>query len=201
MELKEYLAIFRKNFRIFAAIIVVFLLAGVFFPLLQPLEFKSSLTLNVTRKGAQQTGDYKYDGFYRLQADERFADTVVRWLGSPKIAAGILENAGINTSDWTLKRLTRYFQVQRLSSQIINVTYVTADSELAKKTAKAIIESINRNSEELNKLQQEESWFLVIGENPIIRENKINWIFSGLIFLCAGIFIGTWVVFLKHYLE
>lgn len=201
MELREYVAIFKKKSKLFIAVVALSLLAGALYQLFQPLGFKSSLTLNVTRKGSQETGDYKFDDFYRLQADERFADTVVRWLESPRIATDILVNSGADGSQMTIRQLARYFRAQRLSSQMIKVTYSVADAGLAKKMAKSILTVLNNNTDKLNELQHEESWFVVVGEDPIIKESKAALSSTMLICLLAGIFIGSWAVFIKHYLE
>lgn len=201
MELREYVAIFKKKSKLFITVVALLLLAGVLYQLFQPLGFKSSLTLNVTRKGSQETGDYKFDDFYRLQADERFADTVVRWLESPRIAADILAASGVDESRLTLRQLGRYFRAQRLSSQMIKVTYFANDAGLAKKLSKSILTVLNNNSDKLNEMQHEESWFIIVGENPIVKESKVGLFSTMLICLLAGIFIGSWAVFIKHYLE
>lgn len=201
MEFKEYAAIFKKKNKLVIIAVALALLAGVFYQLIQPLGLKAVLTLNVTRKGSQETGDYKYDDFYRLQADERFADTVVRWLESPRIAADILAASGIDESRLTLRQLGRFFRAQRLSSQVVKITYSASDTGLAKKLSKSAIAVLNKNAGKLDELQNEKSWFIVVGEDPVVRENKADWLSTMLICLLAGIFIGSWWVLIRHYLE
>lgn len=201
MEFKEYLIIFKKNIRTFIVTVAVMAVLGGVYYFLQPLNFKSVLTLNVTRKGAQQTSDYKYDDFYRLQADERFADTVVRWLESPRIATDILVAAEIEAAPLTLQQLGRYFRAQRLSSQTIKVAYTTTDAKLAKKIATSLVAVLNNNTDNLNKLQNEESWFILTGEDPIIRENRASFPLAMSISLAVGLFFGVWAVFIRHYLK
>lgn len=201
MEFKEYLTIFKKNIRTFILTVAVMAVLGGVYYFLQPLNFKSVLTLNVTRKGAQQTSDYKYDDFYRLQADERFADTVVRWLESPRIATDILVAAEIEAAPLTLRQLGRYFRAQRLSSQTIKVAYTTTDAKLAKKITTSLVAVLNNNTDNLNKLQNEESWFILTGEDPIIRENRASFPLAMSISLAVGLFFGVWAVFIRHYLK
>jgi uncharacterized protein involved in exopolysaccharide biosynthesis len=201
MELKEYFAIFKKHFWLFLFVIAMFVTAGALFQLFHPLSYKSSLTLNVTRIGAQQTGDYKYDDFYRLQADERFADTVVRWLGSPRVAVDIYNESKITTEGLSSRKLSRIFKARRLSSQVIEVSYVTKDIKTAQGVAGAVVKVINQETEKLNELQKEESWFTIAAEEPVIRENKWPWeiviLFSALI----GIFVGCWAVLIRYYIK
>jgi len=201
MELKEYLAIFKKHFWPFLFVIALLITAAVLFQLFRPLSHKSSLTLNVTRIGAQQTGDYKYDDFYRLQADERFADTVVRWLGSPRVVVDIYNESKITTEGLSSRKLSRIFKARRLSSQVIEVSYITKDVKTAQGIAEAVVKIINQETEKLNELQKEEAWFTIAAEEPVIRENKWPWEVALLASLLLGIFFGFWAVLIRHYLE
>lgn len=201
MELKEYLAIFKKHFKVFIAVTVIFIAAGIIFQITQPLRYKTSLTLNVTRNNIQPTSDYRYDDFYRLQADEKFADTIVRWLESPGVSADIYNDSGISTTGLTTWQLERIFKAERLSSQVISVTYITSDAKTAQNLAKSIAKIVNRESDNLNKLQKEESWFTVVSNEPVIRDNRwpLPIVFSASLLL--GIFFGIWAVLIRHYLK
>jgi capsular polysaccharide biosynthesis protein len=199
MDLKEYLKIFRKNFKIFAITVVVFILAGSAFQLFKEKNFKTSLNLNITRIGKQQTENYKYDDFYRLQADERFADTVVRWLGSPRIAADIYREAGISADNLSQRELSGIFNAKRLSSQMIEVNFTSNNQKAAEKISEAIIKITNRETENLNKDQKEEAWFTILGSEPIIKINTYKNSFVFAISLLVGIFVGIWTVYIKHY--
>jgi len=201
MELKEFIQIFKKNIKTFLFVVLMILGAGMVFQLTKPVSYKTSLTINVTRTGTQETQDYKYDSFYRLQADERFADTVIRWLGSPRIATDIYDDAGMDTDRLNEKQLSRIFRAQRLSSQVINVSYINRDSSSGKKLSESIVKILNRETEELNKTQKEEAWFKIIANKPLIKKTGLELVKTSLIFLALGIFIGIWTVFIKHYWE
>ncbi len=122
MEFKEWLDIFRKRTRMMITVILGCIAVGVLWYVFQPRGLAADLTLNVTRIGSQETSDYKYDDFYRLQADERFADTVVRWLGSPRIVSDIYSTAHLDADSLGLSGLNKAFKSERLSSQMIRVT-------------------------------------------------------------------------------
>jgi capsular polysaccharide biosynthesis protein len=201
MELKEYVNIFRKNARAFVITILVVVVAGLLFNFLRPLNYNSILTLNITRIGIQQTPDYRYDDFYRLQADEKFSDTVVRWLSSPRIATDILNDSKITTSGLSVWSISRFFKAERLSSQVIQVSYVANNSTTAQNISQSVLKIINTETEKLNQDQKEASWFKVLGGNPVVKENKFNWGITFLAALLLGIFFGIWVVMIKHYLE
>ncbi len=199
MEFKEYIQIFNKHFKLFLLVVVLIVIAGVVFRISKPANFKSSLTLNITRTGTQQTDDYKYDYFYRLQADERFADTVVRWLGSLRIVTDIYNEAKITTAGLSNRKLSKAFKAQRLSSQLIQVSYITSNSKTAEKLSESIVSILNKQTEELNKLQKNEAWFKILGSYPVVKENKPDLKFVIIISILLGAFLGIWAVFIRHY--
>lgn len=191
MELKEYIIIFKKHFNFFLLIVALAVAAGIIFQIARPLNYKAHLTLNVTREGSQKTEDYKYDDFYRLQADERFADTVVRWLGTPGIAADICKKTNLESD--------RKFKARRLSSQMIEVTYIAPNIKNAQDLANSTIEILNQETKKLNEYQKNESWFKILGSQPIVAENKFVLWKLLLVSLLTGIFIGGWAVLIRHY--
>jgi capsular polysaccharide biosynthesis protein len=201
MELKEYLAIFKKNFKLFIIIVGLFVAAGILFQFFRPLSYEAILNLNITRTGKQETGDYRYDSFYRLQADERFADTVVRWLGTPSVSEKVFQKSGISAGEIGAKSLSKFFSARRMSSQLVTVEYSARDIQTVKIFAASIAEVINSEAEKLNEDQREESWFKVVASEPIIRQNVVSWQNILLFSLLAGIFAGFWAVLIRHYIS
>ena len=114
MELREYIAIFNKYQKTFLITLVLCVTIGVGTYVLQPVRYATEVMLNVTRKGVQQTTDYRYDDFYRLQADEKFGETIVEWLKNPRIATDIYSSAGMAVNDLSLKHRTRIFKSEKL---------------------------------------------------------------------------------------
>ena len=201
MDLKEYILIFKKNSKSFLAIVFLFIILGALLQFFRPPSYKASLNLNVTRTGTQETSDYKFDDFYRLQADERFADTIVRWLESPRVAVDILSDARIDTGEMTERRLSRYFKAQRFSSQFIRVTFSAGNAETAGKISESAIKILNRETQALNEGLEKEGWFKIIGGEPVVKRSGWNWPITILFSVLAGIFLGFWAMLIKHYLS
>ncbi|MFH0969105.1 MAG: hypothetical protein V1804_01220 [Patescibacteria group bacterium] len=203
MDLKNYLKIFWKN--IFLFLITVFIIVGAgagykAYKNSKPIDYQVYLLINITRSGIQSTPDYRYDDFYRLQADERFADTVVRWLESPRIVTDIYTETGIPSGDIGIRDLSKIFKVKRVSSQTVELKFNTANVRLAQDISESVSKIINREAKKLNESQKEDNWFRVIGEEPVIKENKIPWKNVLSISAVIGIFLGIWTVLIKHYL-
>lgn len=200
MELKEYLQIIKKYKNLFTAIIVGVMAVALVYFYFRPISYATSLTLNITRSGVQDSQDYKYDDFYRLQADEKFAETIVEWLKSPRVEEDILKKSGVDTKNYNLKKLTKSIKAEKRSSQIVAVSFSSVDQKTSQNIAEAISIVIFENTANLNKNQKENTWFEIIAKDPVIKINKT----SPLVFLIAlivGIFLGFWAVMIKHYFE
>lgn len=203
MDLKNYLKIFLKNWFWFLAVIAIMIGAGLGFVQYKnsrPVTYQISLLLNVTRSGIQETQDYRYDDFYRLQADERFADTVVRWIGTPRIATDVFNENGMVSGDISIKELSGFFKAKRLSSQAIEVNFSAKSAREAQDISESLVKVINQEIKQLNQFQKEDSWFKIIGDEPVIKEYKADRRNILTIFSVLGIFLGIWAVMIKHYL-
>lgn len=201
MELREIVLLFRKDAKVFFGIIAAFLLVGVLLFLFQGGGYNVSMTLNVTRDSSIDVSDYAYDAFYRLQADERFADTVVRWLQSPSVVSEIFSNAQIDTSSWSLHKLKRALDPERLSSQVIAVNFSSATPQEAIAVSHATSQMINDLSQELNKQQNESAWFIVLSEEPIVKPHQQSFISLIVIMGILGLFVAFWSVIIRHYMS
>lgn len=205
MELREFLKIFIKYKKSFFGMILIFILSGVTYFFLQPENFKTSLTLNISRSSQFiESQEYAYDDFYRLQADERFADTVVRWLDSPRVVENILREAGfinLNNQNLSDKQLRGFFTAKRMSSQVIDLTFITTNVSQATELADAIKMNLNSETEKLNEKQKQEGWFIILGDEPVITSNE-----KGLLFLVAlsgmtGLFVAFFITMFRFYWE
>lgn len=200
MELRDYSDIFRKQEKVFLVTVFLCVLAVIVWQKSQGTEYQATLLLNIGRAGVQSTQDYTYDGFYRLQADERFADTVVRWLGSPRVVEDIYSATNLDAQKRSVRNLKSVFGAKRLSSQVIEVTYTDANIEALKKIADATTATLNRYTDSLNKENKEVNWFVVIGNDPVISDARVPFLPSVAVGLIFGVFIGFWAALIRHYL-
>ena len=201
MELYEYWMILKRKRGIFFVTIFGFVVVGCAWQSFQGARYEAVLLLNISRSGSQQTSDYAYDGFYRLQADERFADTVVRWIDSPRGAEDILDDAGMETRAYRSDDLARFFDAGRLSSQVIRVKYVTASEGSAERIAQGMMKVLNRYAEKLNREGKDPAWFIVEGDAPVVRDARVSFPLAGSVALVLGMFFGFWFAMFSEYWE
>lgn len=200
-ELKEYINILKIHGTTFVLVVVLAIIAGIAYFSLRPVIYDISLTLNITRSGTQETADYKYDDFYRLQADEKFAETVVEWLKSPRTVSDIYSSSNINPKQFSLRKLEKSLRPEKLSSQVVSVKFSADTPEKAKMIADSIGKIIATNIESLNQDQKEKNWFEITAQTPVIAQNILNFWVVVLAALFAGIFLGFWAVLIIHYLS
>lgn len=199
MELKEYIDIFRKHAKTFWVTALIVVAVVVVWQQNQPVRYQATLLLNIGRDRTQDTTDYTYDGFYRLQADERFADTVVRWFGAPRVVEDIYSATGLDAQNLGTRDLENLFGAKRLSSQVIEVTYAYADVKTLGKIAGSVVTVSNRYADSLNRENDVSSWFVIIGGDPVIRDARIPFPPAFAIGVVLGLFIGFWVTLMRHY--
>jgi len=201
MELKQYLKIIRQNKKM---IIAVALLTGLFsfiFSAIQPIKYETSLSLLISKNKTQETDDFKYDGYYALQASEIMADSVEQWLKSPEVVNAVYRKAHINFDFENIKSYTKKFKARKMSSQYVEVKFSAFAKEEAEKISRAIIEVVNSKAEALKKNSAEEVSFSVIGTDPVIVEDNSNLFLNLFIGFISGLALGIFIVFWKEYFK
>ncbi len=199
MELKDLLKVLRQGKTLYLGVIVSCIFVAWIGQASQPVSYQAALLINIGRAGVSQTGDYTYDSFYRLQADERFADTVVRWFSMPRVVEDIYREAQISEGDMSLGGLAGVFSAGRLSSQVISVRYSGQNRKTMEELARAAVVVLNRYTETLNTEEREKSWFVILGSDPVIRDGRYGLLLALGGALAVGVFAGFWVVLFRHY--
>ena len=114
MELREYYKILKSNMSVVVYTVIIAVIAVYAWSIKASQAHNASLLLNISRTETQSTADYRYDQFYRLQADDKFAETVVSWLESPGVSQDIFAKAGVNTDQATMR-----YSIKKLPSRKI----------------------------------------------------------------------------------
>lgn len=199
MEFREFIGIFQKHRNLFLGTVLVCVFAAWIWQRGQAVSYQATLLINIGRAGVSETTDYTYDSFYRLQADERFADTVVRWLSTPRVVEDIYREAHLNSEGMDAKGLSAVFSAGRLSSQIISVKYGGENKKALEELATSAVTVLNRYTDTLNTEAREKSWFVVIGSDPVISDARVDMRKALLVGLALGLFFGFWAVLWRHY--
>lgn len=201
MELKEYIKIIRNNAKLFWLIVIIVIAASFVYFYTRPVSYDTSLVLNITRGGTSTSADYNYGGFYRLQADEKFSETVVQWLKSPRVVSDIFQEAGLESQSMSMRNLAKAFNAEKMSSQVVSVSFSSESEKQAEKTAQAIAKIIFQNTQGLNKDQKEKDWFEIMALEPVIIKSQTSYSLVFAVSFLAGIFLAFWAVMIIHYFK
>ncbi len=199
MELKEYLKIIKKNLKLILAVGAIAGLSAFLFSSFQPVEYETSLSLLISKNKTQETDDFKYDGYYALQAGEMIADTIVEWTKSPAMVNAIYQEAEVSGNFGSIKSYAKKFTAKKMSSQHIEIKFNSNTKESAEKISSAAVKIINDKIKTLEKNSEEEISFSVSGESPIIVEKNPDALLNLFIGFISGLILGIFLVFGKEY--
>ncbi len=196
MELRDILKLFYQERTIYMAVIGFFLLAGLVFTSYEPERYQASLLITIGRTEGVPVAEYRYDSFYRLQADERFADTLVRLLGTARVTEDIMEDAELSA-----RESAGYFTARRLSSQLVEVTFESKDPKDLSVIGTSLTKVLTAYTEDLNAQAIDgENWFRVIAAEPVVSDARTSKLLVLALSLFAGLFFGFWLILIRYYL-
>jgi capsular polysaccharide biosynthesis protein len=201
MELREYYKIIKSNFSVVIYTMIIVVVAAYAWSVRAAQTYSASMLLNINRTETQATSDYRYDQFYRLQADDKFADTVAQWLASPGVAKDIFEKAGISTDQATMRQLSKSFRAEKLSVNIVNVQYSTENQDEAVRIAPAVESVVSDKTKSLNASAKDPDWFQINSSNLIVLKNVQDLRLNLGLAVLVGLFLGTLLAFGKHFIS
>ncbi len=199
MELKQYLKIIKKHYKLILIITILVGASSFIFTLKRPVVYDTSLSLFITRTTTQATQDYKYDGYYAIKAAELFSDTVKQWLESPEVVIEIYKKAGIDLELESLKKLRKKLKAYKMSSQYVEVRFKAEEKEKAQKISGVIPSVLQSRAQQLTWSSRDLA-FYIRATSPVIVANIPKPLFNGLIGLVSGFVLGVFVAFFMVYL-
>lgn len=201
MELKQYIKIIKQHIKLVAAVLILVGTFAFVFSAIRPITYETSLSLLISRTTIQETEDYKYDGYYAIQANDLFANTTVGWLKSPEIVVAIYKEAGVSLSAENLRKLEKNFKAFKTSPHSVEVKFKSKTKKDAQSVVKAAVSVLEKKTKIIGRTSQEEIAFSIIGSEPVIVEKKPNLILNTMVGLISGIFLGILLVFSKEYFK
>ncbi len=201
MELREYYKILKANISVVIYTAIIATIVAYAWSARVSQAYNASLLLNISRTETQPTSDYRYDQFYRLQEDDKFSENIVEWLKSPGVSHDIFAKAGINADQKTMRDLSKSFQAEKVSSNLVSVKYSTETGDDAAKIAPAVESISAEKTKSLNATAKDPNWFQVNMSNLAILKNTQNLPLNLGIAALIGLFLVALLAFGKHYIS
>lgn len=104
----------------------------------QPTEFQVHYSYLVSLSEREAATEYKFDGFYALQATDLFASTLAQWAQTPEIIVAAHEAAGLSIPTRDPRTLVRIVTAEKTAPQLVEVTIKQTESEAARRLTEGL---------------------------------------------------------------
>ena len=193
MELKDIIFIVWKRKSIFLFVLFSVILLAIFGVFIQPEKYKIVFPLDISRNNYQKTDDYRYDQFYRLQADEKFSETVVRWIGAPDFGGKV--RADYKEDVFSMENL----RAEKLSPGYIQISFNTKDEKKASSIASSIKKVLDKKNNTINKESADPNWFSFVFGDVTISKQQIDYKLIILGAILVGFVLGLFASLFHYY--
>lgn len=89
--------------------------------------------------------EYRFDGFYALQATDLFAATLAKWVATPEVVVAAYQEAGLELPSEDPRALTRAVRAEKSAPQLVAVTVRSSSRETAENLARGLQRVMDRN--------------------------------------------------------
>lgn len=197
----EYIKSIRKNSLLIIALGIITALATFVFTFNQPSYYNVSLSLLVSSAQNQETNDYRFDGYYTIQATDLFSNTVEAWFKSPEIVSAIYDKAKANLDKSNIKSIAKIFKAEKLAPHYVEVRYKITSEKEAKQLGDAAVGVLSEKTQLLNDSSQGQNDFIITASQPVVVLTKPPVLVNTTVGLLAGIFIGFFIGLIKDYFK
>ncbi|TXG78213.1 hypothetical protein E6Q11_01530 [Candidatus Dojkabacteria bacterium] len=199
MSFYELFALFYNRRRFFGGVLGTVWLVVTSTYFFQPAQYEGELWLTVTRtQGTPSTSEYTYDQFYRFQADERLADSLVAFLVSESGKRLISEKAKFDEYSYQ-KFLKGKINGMRQGTNAIKVSYRTTSLDQGAQIGEAVLNSANTYLFAINEDAHQPGWFTVVGMKPALWDASWSLERLGVLGLVSGLVVAFWGVVLRFF--
>lgn len=211
MTFGEMMRIFGQHIGVLMTTFIVTVMVAVALWLVRPVDYNVSVLVDIARMGdgagyvrggamaagAQRNDAYEYDEYYRLQADEQFAETVTHWLKTPRVVSDVLATAAAPMPE-SLRGFEKYFLAHRVSPLSISVQFSAANPIMGTRVADAMSRQLNARAASLNYNTVENEWFVVKVSEPVMARDQVPFALVAIVSAVAGVVLGLIGVIIAH---
>lgn len=197
MSFYEFIQLFEERRRTFLMVLGVVLFGAVLVFQFQKPCYRTELLLTVTRTSVQSLPEYGYDHFYRFQADERMAESLVQYLSSETGKRDVAEQAKL-AEDAFRNYTTSKLKAVRLGTNIVKIEFTTPERGVAGQVSEALSSMANQYLFNLNEDARQKEWFTVVDTVPVTQSKQWSLAYVMITGLAAGVFLGFWSVLLQY---
>lgn len=99
----------------------------------------------VSLSARDNVNEYRFDGFYALQATDLFAATLAKWAAAPEVVVRAYQEAGLEVPSEDPRTLTRSVRAEKVAPQLVAVTVRSQSRDVAEALAVGLQDVIAQN--------------------------------------------------------
>lgn len=128
-------------------------------------QYEVHFSYAVSLEQREQSQEYRFDGFYALQATDLFTATLASWIKAPEIIVKAHEVAGLE-SPTDPREVSRAVRSDKTAPQLVQVTVRHTSKEFSQELAQALQEVIREEVERYHDQGIPELSFAVVATEP-----------------------------------
>lgn len=110
--------------------------------------------------------EFRFDGYYALQATDLFTSTVAEWTQTPEIVVRAMAAAGIAPQGYSSRSLKSLVTAEKAAPQLVHVVVRANDEQSAKKMAQALVNAVMKQVEDYHEKGIPALRFRVVSSEP-----------------------------------
>jgi capsular polysaccharide biosynthesis protein len=150
----------------------------------------------VSLKTRDQVPEYRFDGYYALQATDLFTATLARWTTTPEVIVAALNEGGISPVPQDAQALSRYVRSEKTAPQLVEVTVTGSSAAKAQRLAAGLQKVMEKNIASYHDAAIPAVDFSVVTTNAWTGVSQLH---AGLVVLAIAVtvlFVGINIVLL-----
>lgn len=200
MSIYQLIHIFVERKQTFLVTFLTVVIAVFVFSSSQSNSYRGEVLLSITRTALEEAADYRFDEYYRFQADERLAETLVQYLDSASGKRAVADKAKLSEKNRD-QYLESKLRIAKRGTNGILVQYKAFGREESMRLGEALSLVANAYLILLNEDARDLTWFTVLSEPPVVAEAKWGIIRVVGVGFFGGIFLAFWAVLLQFFSE
>jgi hypothetical protein len=137
-SLGHYLSVGRRALPWLLLLAALATLAAVGVVRRQGPTYEAHFSYTVSLQEREAAPEFRFDGYYALQATDLFAETLAAWATTPEIVVAAHEAAGLPVPSGSARQLARRVSSEKVAPQLVRVWVKGSERDLVERLAQGL---------------------------------------------------------------
>jgi capsular polysaccharide biosynthesis protein len=117
--------------------------------------------------------EFRFDGYYALQATDLFAETLAAWVQTPEVIAAAYQEAGLKLPTNDPRAIVRSVVAEKSAAQLVQVTVRHTDPATARKLTTGLQTVMQQNIERYDAQGIPALQFRAVPTTPLVGQRQV----------------------------